>query len=69
MANDDNGYWYKLELELMPEPVVEDELGPLSEIPQTKPPERAEPIVSYFNEKLLTARQDIAQINDEIVSF
>ena len=68
MANDDNGYWYKLELELMPEPVMENELDPLSEIPQTRPPERADPIASYFNEKLLTARQDIAQINDEIVS-
>jgi hypothetical protein len=68
MANDVNGYWRKLEFELMPEPVPEDELGPLSETPQPKPPERAEPIASYFNDKLLTLSQDISQINDEIVS-
>jgi hypothetical protein len=68
MANDVNGYWRKLEFELMPEPILEDELVPLSEIPPTKPPERAEPITSYFTDKLLTLRQGISQINDEIVS-
>jgi len=68
MANDVNGYWRKLEFELMPEPVLEDELGPLSEIARTKSPERAEPIASYFSDKLLTLHQDISQINDEIVS-
>ena len=68
MANDDNGFWYRLEQKLQPQPEEEDELQNISVKPEVSVTPPAEPIASYFNDKLLTLRQNIDQINDELVS-
>lgn len=68
MVNNEYRYWYKLELESLPEPEAEDELDILSERPETKPLPTTEPIARYFDTRMLGIRQSIDQINDEIVS-
>jgi len=69
MGNDDQRYYYRLELKSLPKPVEEDELDSLAARPEiSQPPGPSEPVTSYFNDKVVSIRQNIDQIDREIVT-
>jgi len=69
MTNEEYGYYYRFELESLPKPEEDDELDSLATIPEIiRPPSPAEPVASYFNDKVVSLRQNINQINEEITS-